>query len=102
MPVAKARAVNGRITSANSVAAPGGLALGRPAVTATNSGLVDAPVGAGAGGNGSRVVLSDGSAPRLAPPPSSGTSAGGGGCSWLPALSVARARNVYDRPAVPW
>ncbi len=94
MPVTNACAWKGARTLVNSEACATGTCDGTPCCACLNSGLVE---GVLAGGGGwpkfGGVVETTGVLPRFEPAPSSGTLRPAGACSWLPALSVASARN---------
>ena len=102
MPVTNDCATNGRITWSNSLGRVSGFAFGMPDSAITNSGLVDgAVVGVGAMPKlGGVVSGTTGSAPRFTLPSATAFTPGCG-FSWLPATSVASARNSYVCPASP-
>ena len=95
-PVANDWASNGWSTVMNSDGLLAGGAAGTPCCAWVNSGLVEGwTVGAGGMPKLGGVVLGTvGSAPRFTVVVSCGTLAPAGGSSWLPATSVASARNV--------
>ena len=87
--------MNGASTEPNSLGLVTVATLGTACWAAVNRMLVDG-VGTGTGGTPKfgAVVVTTGSVPMLGTVPSLGTSAAAAvGVSWLPALSVASARN---------
>ena len=105
MPGAKARAGNGaQHLRELGRRAPADCAFGMRCSAWVNSGLVE---GCGVGGGampkfGGVVSGTVGGAPRLTRLPSSSALTPAAGASWLPAMSVASARNWYVWPAWPW